>query len=60
MLSKESILKNFYAILSELESGTVDLESNMGIRLSAKLSVYADILEDDIPEEYWEAVEKYA
>ena len=60
MLSKESMLKNFYAILSELNSGTVDLSSNLGIRLSAKLSVYADILGDDIPEEYWDAVEKYA
>lgn len=59
MESKEQVLKRFYAILAELESGTVDLESKLGISLVAKLGVLYDILGEAVDEEYWDTVEKY-
>lgn len=59
MISKEKIFSNFYAIISELESGTVDLESALGISLVAKLDVYATILDDEIDPAYWGILEKY-
>lgn len=57
MKSAEQIKAMFYATLAELQNGV----ENEGIydRLCAKLSVLYDILDEDIPEEYWEQVEEF-
>lgn len=52
------MLKELYATLAELESGTVD-SKELKIHLSAKLETLYDILEEEVDEEYWGRIEKF-
>ena len=58
MLSKEIIIKNMLAILGELQANAA---ANMRIynMLCNKLSVYCEVLDDDIPEEYVEQIREF-
>lgn len=55
MKSEQEIKKHLFAILAELQSGTV--KGDLKIRLQGKLDVLNDILGEDVPEEYWEQIE---
>lgn len=55
MKSEQEIKKHLFAILTELQSGTV--KGDLKIRLQGKLDVLYDILGEDVPEEYWEQIE---
>ena len=57
MKTKFYVLKRMMEVLNELESGKPTGEvKNM---LRHQLSVYNEILDDeDLPEEYWERIEK--
>lgn len=59
MLSKEKIISNLIAILCELQAMEIHAEDvsyklNIDLynMLCYKLTVYAEILDDDIPEEF--------
>ena len=56
MKKEQDILKTLFVILAEIQSGTAtgDLEKYLRI----KLGIYYDILEESVPEEYWEQIEK--
>lgn len=56
MKSKNELLKMLYVILAELQSGT--LKENMRVEQQVRLELLYDILGDEIPEEYWEQIEK--
>lgn len=57
MKSKEEILKDLLATLAELQSGVSG--EILKTYLETKLSILYDILGEDVPEEYWEQIEKY-
>lgn len=61
MLPKEQIEAMLYATLNELQIREADksLEGKLKVRLVTKLDVLSDILHDDIPEDYWEQIDKY-
>lgn len=56
MKKEQDILKTLFAILAELQSGTVSGDTEKYLRI--KLGVYYDILGESVPEEYWEQIEK--
>ena len=56
MKKEQDILKTLFAILAELQSGTVSGDTEKYLRI--KLEVYYDILGESVPEEYWEQIEK--
>ena len=56
MKTKEQILQDLFATLSELQSGLCN--GNLKA-LTTKLSVLYDVLEDDVPEEFWEQIEEW-
>lgn len=60
MKSKDEILKMLYVTLAELQ-GTSWTEENKNLEeyLRIKLTVLYDILGEEVPEEYWEQVEKW-
>lgn len=45
-----------YVILAELQSGT--LKGNMKAMQQVRLELLYDILGEEVPEEYWEQIEK--
>lgn len=57
MKSKEEILKDLLATLTELQNGVSG--EILKTYLETKLSILYDILGEDVPEEYWEQIEKY-
>ena len=63
MKSKEQIISDMLAVLTELDSFTVhDIIVNRPLLYNAligKLETYCDILDDDIPEEYEERLMEY-
>lgn len=56
MKKEQDILKTLFAILAELQSGTVSGDTEKYLRI--KLGIYYDILGESVPEEYWEQIEK--
>lgn len=56
MKTKQEILKNLFATLAELQYG--NLEHNLETYLKTKLEILYDILGEDVPEEYWDQIEK--
>lgn len=56
MKSKEEILKDLLATLNELQNGVSG--EILKIYLETKLSILYDILGEDVPEEYWDQIEK--
>lgn len=66
MLSKEKIISNLIAILCELQAMEIHAEDvnyklNIDLynMLCYKLTVYAEILDDDIPEEFIAQIEHF-
>ena len=57
MKSKEHILRELYVTLWELQTGLAGEE--LAKVLKTRLQVYSEILGDDVPEEYWEQIEKF-
>ena len=57
MLSEEKIRERFFAILYELQHGSPGNEIIQ--RLIIQLGTLFDVLEGDIPEEYWEQAQEY-
>lgn len=56
MKSKQELLKMLYTTLAELQNGA--LKGDMKARQQARLELLYDILGEEIPEEYWEQIEK--
>ncbi len=64
MLSKDEIVQNMLAVLTELQAyDKVYHPSDMQMRLCNgflnQLEVYCEVLDDDVPDEYTELIEKY-
>ena len=64
MLSKDEIVQNTLAVLTELQAyDKVYHPSDMQMRiyngLLNKLETYCKVLDDDVPDEYTELIEKY-
>lgn len=59
MKTQEETLKMLYVTLAELESGTVEKDSNLYNFLSIRLNVLYEILGETVPEKYWERIEKF-
>ena len=57
MRTKEEILKNLFATLHELQNS--EPSESLKISLETKLQVLADVLGDDLPEEYYDQLEKF-
>lgn len=57
MKSKEEILKDLLATLSELQNGVHG--EILKTYLETKLSILYDILGEDVLEEYWDQIEEY-
>lgn len=58
MKSQLELLAMFYSRLAELQDGCIKRNNpTLAERKRIELSLLYDILGDDIPEEYWEAVE---
>lgn len=47
-----------FATLAELQSGTTENNSGLDLQLRHNLELLYDILDDEVPEEYWEQIEK--
>lgn len=60
MKKKEEILRDLFATLAELQ-GTAWTDKNTELKhyLQIKLSVLYNIFSEDVPEEYWEQIEKW-
>ncbi|MBQ6211451.1 MAG: hypothetical protein IJJ57_00990 [Ruminococcus sp.] len=58
MLSKETIIQNMLATLGELQANAA-APMRLYNMLCNKLSVYCEVLEDDIPEEYVNQIEEF-
>jgi len=64
MLSKDEIIQNMLAVLTELQAyDKVYHPSDMQMRiyngLLNELETYCKVLDDDIPDEYLEQIERY-
>lgn len=46
-----------FATLAELQSGTTYTNPGLDLQLRHNLELLYDILEDEVPEEYWEQIE---
>ena len=57
MKSKEEILKDLLATLAELQNGVHG--EILKTYLETKLQILYDILGEDVPEEYWDQIERY-
>ena len=56
MKTKQELLKILYTTLAELQSGT--LKGEMKSRQQVRLELLYDILGEEVPESYWEQIEK--
>lgn len=56
MKTKQQLLEMLYTTLAELQRGI--LRGNMKARQQSRLELLYDILGEEIPEEYWEQIEK--
>lgn len=56
MKTKQELLKMLYTTLAELQSGT--LKREMKSRQQVRLELLYDILGEEVPESYWEQIEK--
>lgn len=57
MKTKEQLLRMLFEILAELQSGTTKSNKCLDASLRTKLELLYEILEDEVPEEYWEQIE---
>ena len=56
MKTKQEILKDLFATLAELESGSVS--GGLKRYLKVKLETLYNVMGEDVPEEYWQRIEK--
>lgn len=56
MKTKQELLKILYTTLAELQSGT--LKGEMKSRQQVRLELLYDILGEEVPESFWEQIEK--
>lgn len=59
MLSKNTIVQKMLVILCELESGTAEECGLLWSSIVARLETIVDILDDDLPYEYYDRVSEY-
>ena len=60
MKTKKELLRMLFIRLAELESGTVEKNSRLELLLQNELSLLYEILGEDVDEEYWNRIEKFA
>ena len=59
MKSKEELLSMLYSRLAELQDGRIKINNpKFAEQLRVELALLYDILGDDVPEEFWEQIEK--
>lgn len=58
MKSKNELLSMFFAVLAELKSKSEEPDSELKTKLQTQLELLWDILEEDVPEEYWDEIEE--
>ena len=59
MKTKQELLQMFYSRLAELQDGRIKMVNPTVTKiLRTELNLLWDILGDDVPEEYWEQIEK--
>ena len=58
MKTQEWMYKKLFATLAELQSGTTETNPGLDKHLRHDLELLYDILDDEVPEEYWEQIEK--
>lgn len=59
MKNLTELLQMLYVRLAELQDGRVKINNpQLAEQLKIELSLLYDILSDDVPEEYWEQIEK--
>jgi len=56
MKTKQEILKDLFDTLAELESGKV--ANGLKRYLKVKLETLYEVMGEDVPEEYWDRIEK--
>ena len=57
MKTKDEVVRMMLSVLAELQSGTCS--ENLSKYLTVKLETIVDILDDEVPEEYWKQIEKF-
>ena len=59
MKSKEELLSMLYSKLAELQDGRIKVNNPEFVeQLKIELALLYDILGEDVPEEFWEQIEK--
>ena len=59
MRTQQELLQMLYSRLAELQDGRIKtVNPTVAKRIQTKLNLLWDILIDDVPEEYWEQIEK--
>lgn len=59
MKSKQEILSMLFSKLAELKDGRIkQANPTMAEQLKIELALLYDILNEDVPEEYWEQIEE--
>lgn len=52
------VYKKLFVTLAELQSGTTKSNPSLDLHLRHDLELLYDILDDEVPEEYWEQIEE--
>ena len=59
MKTKQELLSMLYSKLAELQDGRIKVNNQtFAEQLKIELALLYDILGDDVPEEFWEQIEK--
>ena len=58
MKTKQELLSMLFCTLTELQSGVLDRNPELTVRQQTRLELLYEILGEEVPEEYWEQIEK--
>lgn len=59
MKTKQELLEMLYSRLAELQDGRIkEFNPALAEKISIELALLSDILGDDVPEEYWEQIDR--
>jgi hypothetical protein len=58
MKTKQELLSMLFCTLTELQSGMLDRKPEVMVRQQTRLELLYEILGEEVPEEYWEQIEK--
>lgn len=58
MKTKQELFSMLFSVLAELQSGTLDKKPELKAWQQTRLELLYDILGEEVPEEYWEQIEK--